>query len=230
MKIFNFFELFFIISLAIMFILVGMLMYQIRGQINEADKRTDSLFEIVANLSNELNAQKVHMANFRYSAAGGLTPTLIPFQPPRKILVSDDGSECAAEGQDDDETSYLEDVAISADDVVENTIHVIKFPLYKDPDEIELIVENIDCGDVTDAVEQETDATENNSEKSLDLERHGMEESHAPAHGGAEHEDLNKMNLAALRKLATDRGMSSHDVAKMKKAELIAELSAGTSA
>jgi len=222
MKIFNFFELFFIISLAIMFILVGMLMYQIRGQLNEADKRTDSLFEIVANLSNELNAQKVHMANFRYSAAGGLTPTLIPFQPPRKIVVSDDGSDCAGAEQDDDESSYVEDAPAD-----ENTIHVIKFPLYKDPDEIELIVENIDSGDVV--ADEATDAVEPDADNSVDLETHEIEEPPAAA-TAAETEDLNKMNLAALRKLATDRGMSSHDVAKMKKAELIAELSAGASA
>lgn len=79
MGIFNFLETFFIISLAIMFILVGLLMYHNRGRLNVIEERTDSLFEIVTNLTNEITAQKVYLETIKYTS--NPPPHIISYQP-----------------------------------------------------------------------------------------------------------------------------------------------------
>lgn len=100
MGLFNFLETFFIISLAIMFVLVGLLMYHIRTRLNASEQRIDTLYEIVTNLSNEINAQKVHIANLHYGGFGGnagAAQNMVPFQPTmtsvKKIVVSDDDAD-----------------------------------------------------------------------------------------------------------------------------------------
>jgi hypothetical protein len=245
MKLFNFLEFFFIISLAIMFVLVGLLMYHIRTQINVSEKRTDTLYEIVTNLSNELNAQKVHIANFRYLVTNADNLNLSHFQPAapqviKKIVVSDDGEDDSDTEYDGDEISETDlDVGADAaeediDEVLspgvaaaaaeqENEIHVIKFPaaVAQDLEKYEVKEEVI-----PEQIEFDIDITQIDTDDDTAA-------AVAPAGAGQEDtesvstfsEDLQKMNLPTLRKLAVqERGFSAHDVAKMKKAELLAML------
>lgn len=240
MKIFNFLELFFLISLAIMFILVGLLMYHIRTQINTAEKRTDTLYEIVTNLSNELNAQKVHMANLKYLISNNVTPTPLQPSPPivKKIVVSDDENDSTDgeydeddddEDDEDDEDNTITDIDYEQEkfdedstDIPVNTmdvgeIHVIKIPMYDEPEIVDLVVTEVPSSTPLEDIMPAAAAVE-------------PEPAAAPVpvsddNDSTTTEDIHKMSLTKLRKLATERGLyTTQDVSKIKKAELIAAL------
>lgn len=228
----------FIFSLAIMFILVGLLLYHIRGRLNASEQRIDTLYEMTNKLSNEINATRVFVANLRYIGSGagsyenhaaaggaGAAETIVPFQPSpsisvKKIVVSDNEDEGSDDDASDDDSDSDESESESALDDGEyvSEIHddenepdvdiditeISSEPSREIPEEIEPVVsiEIVPDSEFEDAVAADADAPT------------------------AAHEDYSKMNLPALKKLATERELASaHDISKMKKTEIIALLS-----
>ena len=250
---FNMLESFFIFSLAIMFILVGLLLYHIRGRLNTSEQRVDSLFEITSKLTNEINATRVHIANLRYAGENSYNSaeSIVPFQPSivggvgshsisvKKILVSDDDGD--ADGDDDGESDSDVSDADDADADTDADDADSDADAVSEADDAE-----VDIVDISDTINIKTD-NDNNDISNFQIEDFTTPLSDAAPPQNFEIEsvvslevvhdsdnderettmdtesylDYNKMNLTALRKIATERGININELSNMKKKEII---------
>lgn len=121
MGIFSLLETFFMISLVIMIVLVGLLLYHVRGRIDAIEKRVDNLFDISGEITKEVNASKVYMANMRVqnyvsqppmtihasssesSVTKDASPPVLLQKESSVVVVSDDEDEGDDEGDDEDD-------------------------------------------------------------------------------------------------------------------------------
>jgi hypothetical protein len=236
MGLFNMMETVFIISLAILFVLTGLLLYHIRSRIVSGEQRIDNLYELATKLSNEISATRVFAANMRY--LGNETENIKPFQPTeavvgagalpvstisvKKIIVSDDddadeNTDEEIDTSDEDSDSDDENNTSSEDEDEDDD------DAEKDKDVNNNVVD-LDIDDVVAAVEeiQEKIATlENIYEENVDFDFDKTEDD-----GGDNTEKskqdttpaaeitLSTLSLSELKKLATKRG---HDVSKLNK-------------
>jgi hypothetical protein len=229
MGIFNFLESFFLLSLAIMFVLVSLLLYHIRGRMNTGEQRVDNLFKVVTNLTNEVNAIKVYQANMKYSNYGC---DMIPFQPTvKKIVVSDDEHDDADDADDEEDSEEDSEEELDSEDdedeeeddededeennrvvvVVDEDIEILEIP-----DEIRVLKIGEEDEDIVGAeIDEDIEDIEDHTTAAAPTE---PEPEHLATDDDAE--DYNKMNISALRKLVSSKGLAT-DVTKMKKNELI---------
>ena len=251
MGIFNFLETFFILSLAIMFVLVGLLIYHIRDRLNASEQRIDNLFDIATNLTNEINSMKIHQANSRYTTvyagknSGGTQPfninpdsmampTLMQLisrpqnNGSNKIIVSDDDDE-------DDDTDSESDSDFVSDSDSESESE-------SDNDESNInhtisIVDSAAAGEEIHVIKKEAEPTataaESDSVSVVDIDeevedveddsKQSLAKELQPAASTSTSDGINihKMSLGELRKLALEKNLISADASKMKKQELL---------
>lgn len=219
----------FIFSLAIMFILVGLLLYHIRGRLNASEQRIDTLYEMTNKLSNEINATRVFAANLRYigthenhgGSAAAAAETIVPFQPSpsisvKKIVVSDDEDEGSDDDASDDDSNGDESESESTLDDGEYVSETHEPDV--DIDITEISSEQSSPREIPEEIEPVVSI-----EIVPDSE---FEDAVATSEPEPDHEDYSKMNLPALKKLAIERELASaHDISKMKKGDLVALLS-----
>jgi hypothetical protein len=106
MEFFNFVETFFFISLAITFVLIMMLVYHFKERLSVLEKKTNTMFDIVNNIVQELNYIRNQSIPQRMES-----PTYIPLsnifsQMGNKILVSEEETD---DDTDDDSVEELQE-------------------------------------------------------------------------------------------------------------------------
>jgi hypothetical protein len=235
MSVFNYIDTFFFISLGITFVLLLLLVLHFKNRLVTLEEKTDTIFEIVNNMVQELNSMK----RFHYSAqppttvSGSIhtiydnTGSLNTFAG-GKILISDDEDDDSDSESDSDDDDTDDDTADDdSDDGLE--VNIINDPCFS-----QLNVESMDLHDIDAASssEQEIKMVEINIGEpivDIDIEKVDHEISTAETeefakedgslHGDTENKDIHTMTLPELRKLASLRGINHSN--KLKKGELI---------
>ena len=224
-----------------MFILVGLLLYHIRGRLNASEQRIDTLYEMTNKLSNEISATRVYIANLKYAGEGGSChiENMVPFQPcagagsaaggahilaVKKIVVSDDEGEDyddedgGVDNEDDDDADTDEDDDGDDDNESNATSDIIEVIDIDADAEVE---PDIDI-DISDLPTDEPVPVSEEIEPMVTMEI--VPDSDEDDHSNVE-TDYSKMNLPTLKKLAAERGIASaHDLSNMKKKEIISML------
>jgi hypothetical protein len=231
MSVFNYIDTFFFISLGITFVLLLLLVLHFKNRLVTLEEKTDTIFEIVNNVVQELN----NMKRFHYSAQ---PHTSIPGPGPihtiydntgalnsfatGKIFISDDEDDDSEDDDEDDEDEDSENDSEDddLDDGLEvNIIHeaalniestdLNDIPVLSSENEIKMVeinigepIVDIDVEKLDNSIPPETEAPDDGS-----------------VHGDTENKDIHTMTLPELRKLASSRGINHSN--KLKKGELI---------
>lgn len=193
MEFFNFVETFFFISLAITFVLIMMLVYHFKERLSVLEKKTNTMFDIVNNIVQELNYIRNQSIPQRINP-----PTSIPLsnlfsQMTNKIFVSEEEIDEDTDDEyeeDDDNEDDLKQEKEKEKEQDENSIKRINIDLNTKEE-----VDDIDVEEIDDIDEP------NESIESL-------------------FETYKKMDVNALRSLVASKGLTV-DTKKMKKTELL---------
>lgn len=106
MEFFNFIETFFFISLAITFVLIMMLVYHFKERLSVLEKKTNTMFDIVNNIVQELNCIRNQPIPQRMESPTSIPLSNIFSQMSNKIFVSEEETD---DDTDDDSIEELEE-------------------------------------------------------------------------------------------------------------------------
>lgn len=240
-------ENFFYISLGITFALILLLVYHFKQRLSAEEKKSDTMYEILTNVVQELNSIKTQLR----------TPVIAPTPIPSYIPVPDQNggtfnyvSDKTDDETDEDETSYSESESESESDASyesdDDDVSVIKYELIevRNPEEqshSETVLEPIRIEDISIildqpieevsipvGIEQRTATIEEVSieqpvatieEVSIPIESSSLElkDISVSVEPGV---DFKKLNMTQLKALAAAK-YPDVDTGKMKKAEII---------
>ena len=250
MPAFNFFEMILLISLAITFVLILFLVYHFKQRITTTEEKTDTMFDIINNMAQEMTNIRTAM-NMVNTPAPPAHITQVPSFT--KIAVSDEESDSEYETDSEDEDdgdserenesdTEREDESDSEDEddgnISENeeNIEQIKHISMDLNNEIDTQINSDDVNsDNNDVDEKEQPPTELNDtdlvvEKLDEVVKHIEEEEEEEEESESldgritySHSNYRKMNLATLRQMVVTRGLST-DTSKMKKNDIISLL------
>ena len=249
MPAFNFFEMILLISLAITFVLILFLVYHFKQRITTTEEKTDTMFDIINNMAQEMTNIRTAM-NMVNTPAPPAHITQVPSFT--KIAVSDEESDSEYETDSEDEDdgdserenesdTEREDESDSEDEddgnISENeeNIEQIKHISMDLNNEIDTQINSDDVNsDNNDVDEKEQPPTELNDtdlvvEKLDEVVKHIEEEEEEEESESLDgritysHSNYRKMNLATLRQMVVTRGLST-DTSKMKKNDIISLL------
>jgi hypothetical protein len=243
MPAFNFFEMILLISLAITFVLILFLVYHFKQRITTTEEKTDTMFDIINNMAQEMTNIRTAM-NMVNTPAPPANITHVPSFT--KIDVSDeesdseyetdseDGESGDSEHEDEDEESddgepEDEDENEESDDGKHEDVKHISMDLDNEIDtQINSDDVNSDNNDVDEKEQPPTELNDTNLvvEKLDEVVKHIEEEEESESLDGRitySHSNYRKMNLANLRQMVVTRGLST-DTSKMKKNDIIALL------
>ena len=244
MPAFNFFEMILLISLAITFVLILFLVYHFKQRITTTEEKTDTMFDIINNMAQEMTNIRTAM-NMVNTPAPPANITHVPSFT--KIDVSDeesdseyetdseDGESGDSEHEDEDEESddgepEDEDENEESDDGKHEDVKHISMDLDNEIDtQINSDDVNSDNNDVDEKEQPPTELNDTNLvvEKLDEVVKHiEEEEEESESLDGRitySHSNYRKMNLANLRQMVVTRGLST-DTSKMKKNDIIALL------
>jgi hypothetical protein len=240
MEFFNFVETFFFVSLAITFVLIMMLVYHFKERLTILEKKTNTMFDIITNIVNELNGIRNHPVsdnNIQHIVSGmsefPLSETFS--QLPKKIVVSDNEND-DDENMDDDDDFESDDDEESSDDE-DNKIKIINIDLQGNNENIQFEELN-ESASSTDEDEElynsvtdfeaysnmESEKPENNEDLPLASSSSVANEIKVEKSNKKVNEEFTnsyrKMDINALRNLVVERGITA-DIKKLKKIELI---------
>ena len=212
--------------------LLLLLVFHFKSRLVVLEEKTDTIFEIVNNMVQELN----NMKRFHYSAqpqtcSPGTIHTIydnktLNVNTSGKILISDDEGDYESD-DDDDESDSDSDSSRDRDseyDINENLdgleVNIIN------NDKEELIIESTELHD--EVVPSEIKMVEINiSEPITDIDIEKVDhdittsiEEDSTQQDDIENKDIHTMTLPELRKLASSRGITNN-LSKLKKGELI---------
>lgn len=244
MEFFNFVETFFFVSLAITFVLIMMLVYHFKERLTIVEKKTNTMFDIITNIVNELNGMRNHPVsdnniNEQFVSGTSNVPLSTLFsQIPTKIVVSENEDE---EEEDDDETT--DDEENDDEDDEETKIKIINIDLQANNennqfeelnesassiDEDEELYNNVTDFEAYSNMEYETPES-NEVELSSSSSSTTSNEIKVEKSNKTTNEELTnlyrKMDINALRNLVVEKGIPV-DIKKLKKIELIRLLDA----
>jgi hypothetical protein len=252
MGLFSFIETFFFISLGITFVLILLLVYHFKQRITSIEKRSDTMFEIINNIVQELTAIKSQQL-MSQRIPMNVYPSFVSQQ---SVINKKEEEEEEEPYSDDDETTQndpcsdeeSEDEVESEEDEVElegveeqvetNALEPLELE-EESAEQIKVInVDNLEKIDVPEVSVNETDVQESDNESPMSeilqeehievqkLEEEPLEESDdTPVTQDNSKEIYRKMNLSALKALVITKGLCS-DPSKMKKPELLKMLEA----
>lgn len=243
MPAFNFFEMILLISLAITFVLILFLVYHFKQRITTTEEKTDTMFDIINNMAQEMTNIRTAMNMVNTPAPPANLPHVPSFT---KIDVSDeesdseyetdseDGESGDSEHEDEDEESddgepEDEDEDEESDDGKHEDVKHISMDLDNEIDtQINSDDVNSDNNDVDEKEQPPTELNDTNLvvEKLDEVVKHIEEEEESESLDGRitySHSNYRKMNLATLRQMVVTRGLST-DTSKMKKNDIIALL------
>ena len=215
MELFSFVETFFFISLAITFVLIMMLIYHFRERLTIVEKKTNTMFDIITNVVNELNFVRNNLvlknttSNTENPPSNVFSQSIQPSTFSNKIIVSDNEYNTESEYDSDSDSIYSENSNEN------EKIKIINIELHSNKDEneeIKSLSEDEEIYTVTDFetysnIEQEITADENYS-NTTKISKEELNQTYR------------KMDIQSLRTLVTEKNISA-DVKKLKKIELI---------
>jgi cellulose synthase/poly-beta-1,6-N-acetylglucosamine synthase-like glycosyltransferase len=217
MELFSFVETFFFISLAITFVLIMMLIYHFRERLTIVEKKTNTMFDIITNVVNELNFVRncLVLKNTENPPSNIFSQSIQPSSFSNKIIVSDNedniDSDCDSEYSDNsDETEKIKIINIDLHSNKEEDENI-------ELEELNTLSEDEDIYNVTDfEAYSNMEPTNNEVEMVADVNSSNTMK--------IVKEELNqtyrKMDIQSLRNLVTEKNISA-DVKKLKKIELI---------
>lgn len=229
MPAFNFFEMILLISLAITFVLILFLVYHFKQRITTTEEKTDTMFDIINNMAQEMTNIRTAM-NMVNTPAPPANITHVPSFT--KIDVSDEESDSEYETDSEDGESgdsEHEDENEESDDGEPEDVKHISMDLDNEIDtQINSDDVNSDNNDVDEKEQPPTELNDTNLvvEKLDEVVKHIEEEEESESLDGRitySHSNYRKMNLANLRQMVVTRGLST-DTSKMKKNDIIALL------
>jgi hypothetical protein len=249
MPAFNFFEMILLISLAITFVLILFLVYHFKQRITTTEEKTDTMFDIINNMAQEMTNIRTAM-NMVNTPAPPVNITHVPSFT--KIDVSDeesdseyetdseDGESGDSEDNESDDGEHEDEDEESDDGEHEDEDEESDHGKHEDVKHVSMDLDNeidtqINSDDVNsdnnDVDEKEQPPTELNDtnlvvEKLDEVVKHIEEEEESESLDGRitySHSNYRKMNLATLRQMVVTRGLST-DTSKMKKNDIIALL------
>ena len=246
MEFFNFVETFFFVSLAITFVLIMMLVYHFKERLTIVEKKTNTMFDIITNIVNELNGMRNHPVSDNkineqiFSGTSNVPLSTLFSQIPTKIVVSENEDE--EEEEDDDETTDDEENDHEDEDD-ETKIKIINIDLQANNENIQFEELNESASSTDEDEELYTTVTDfeaysnmesekpesNEVELSLSLSSTTSNEIKVEKSNKTANEELTnlyrKMDINALRNLVVEKGIQG-DIKKLKKIELIRLLDA----
>lgn len=244
MELFNFVETFFFVSLAITFVLIMMLVYHFKERLTIVEKKTNTMFDIITNIVNELNGMRNHPVSDNnineqiVSGTSNVPLSTLFSQIPTKIVVSE--NEDDEEEEDEDEEDDDED---DEDDDEETKIKIINIDLQANNENIQFEELNESASSTDEDEELYTTVTdfeaysnmesENNESNEVELSSSSSSttsnEIKVEKSNKTTNEELTnsyrKMDINALRNLVIEKGITG-DIKKLKKIELIRLLDA----
>ena len=243
MPAFNFFEMILLISLAITFVLILFLVYHFKQRITTTEEKTDTMFDIINNMAQEMTNIRTAM-NMVNTPAPPANITHVPSFT--KIDVSDEESdseyETDSEGdesgdsehedEDSDDGEHEDDSEDEDEDSGDISEHEEIKHISMDLDnEIDTQINSDDVNsDNNDVDEKEQPPIELNDsnlvvEKLDEMIQHVEENDNESLDSRTtySHSGYRKMNLATLRQMVVTRGLST-DTSKMKKNDIISLL------
>jgi hypothetical protein len=250
MEFFGFVETFFFISLVITFVLIMMLIYHFKERLTILEKKTNTMFDILTNIVNELNMIRNHSISNKYDNSmdmnilknsevpvsnifSQLSEAYETTKNVEKIIVSEDD-----EAEDDSDEDISEDDESNTSDYDElndsqqnntNKIKIINVDLNVDNEEDVISEDESLFNSVTDF------EAYSNMEKPNEENNENFEISNSPSTQenimnelkiekinkiNEENNSYRKMDINALRNLVVERGITN-DIKKLKKIELI---------
>lgn len=229
MSVFNYIDTFFFISLGITFVLLLLLVFHFKSRLVVLEEKTDTIFEIVNNMVQELNNMKrFHYSSHPQACSIETIQTLydnktLNMNTSGKILISDDEGDYESDDDDDESDSDSSSDRDSEYDINEN-LDGLEVNIINDKEE--LIIESTELHD--EVVPSEIKMVEINiSEPITDIDIEKVDhdittsiEEDSAQQCEIENKDIHTMTLPELRKLASSRGITNN-LSKLKKGELI---------
>ena len=233
MPAFNFFEMILLISLAITFVLILFLVYHFKQRITITEEKTDTMFDIINNMAQEMTNIRTAM-NMVNTPAPPANITHVPSFT--KIDVSDEESdseyETDSEGDESGDSEHEdedEDEDEDSGDISEHEeIKHISMDLDNEIDtQINSDDVNSDNNDVDEKEQPPIELNDSNLvvEKLDEMVQHVEENDNESLDSRTtySHSGYRKMNLATLRQMVVTRGLST-DTSTMKKNDIISLL------
>ena len=228
-------ETFFLISLAITFLLVVFLVYHFKNRISTLEHKCDTMFEIINNVASELghvrNILQINNTNVPVMSEinNNQERILVSLSDNEQDLTdSDDDDETVSD--DDDETDSDSDDETDSDSEVEansevevNNIKLVSVELNGD---IDNPIESNEDDTIIDTDNEPVTQIEQSEEpqiiveKIVDENNHLDESSITSSHSNTKKSVYKKMTLPVLKSLVIEKGLMS-DPSKLKKTELI---------
>ena len=200
MSVFNMMETFFFISLGITFVLILLLVYHFKQRIAATEQKTDTMFEIMNNVAEEMSGIKSTVISLMNRPS-----TPYPIHPPMQLdpsfsnfthpVVSEE-SIMEGDDQSDSDSDYDSD---------------------SDNDDAKIIVSD----DENDEHDEHDESTENNEHDESTENNEVIDiNTDSTCEIVSETVDYNKMTLPVLKALVVEKGILE-DASKMKKAKLV---------
>ena len=204
MEFFNFVETFFFISLAITFVLIMMLVYHFKERLTVLEKKTNTMFDIVNNIVQELNYIRNKSDPQKMNPPTSIPLSNIFSQINNKIFVSDEDSN----EDSDDETQHEEE----EEEEIQQEYPIKRINIDLNTKEEEM--NDIDIDEINESEYVDEDEDENEDEQpEINVEE--INESSESLM-----ESYKKLDVSALRNLVISKGLT-RDAKKMKKTELL---------
>lgn len=219
MELFSFVETFFFISLAITFVLIMMLIYHFRERLTIVEKKTNTMFDIITNVVNELNflRNSLVLKNTENPPSNVFSHSIQPSSFSNKIIVSDNEYNSDSDSDSECDSEYSDE---------NEKIKIINIDLHSNKEEEH---ENIELEEINTLSEDEELYNVTDFEAYSNMEPTNNEQEMVPDVNSSntikiDKEVLNqtyrKMDLQSLRTLVTEKNIPA-DVKKLKKIELI---------
>jgi len=246
MEFFNFIETFFFVSLAITFVLIMMLVYHFKERLTIVEKKTNTMFDIITNIVNELNGMRNYPVSDNnnnnineqiISGTSNVPLSTLFSQIPTKIVVSDNEDDETTDDETTDDESTDDEENDDDNDDEETKIKIINVDLQGNNDENIQFEELNESASSTDEDEElYTTVTDFEAYSNMESEKPEQEpfvssttEIKVEKSNKTTNEELTnsyrKMDINALRNLVVERGIPG-DIKKLKKIELIRLLDA----
>ena len=208
---FSLFETFFFITLAITFILILLLVYHFKDRLTKLEQKSDSMFEIIQNLSGTFSEE---ISRLKVGGASNviLSPTMNPY-----VVSNDNTTNDLIEADFDVRKIENINLVLDEDKDQNSNDHSDDENDVSDSDEEESDDENDGSGEEEsdDENDEQLEEIELNSETETTIEKIDI-----PHMDEDDNIDYKKMNVAQLRDLVVSKGLSNN-ANKLKKGELI---------
>lgn len=217
MSLFNFVDTFFFISLGITFVLILLLVQHFKSRLQILETKCDTMFDILNTMTVELKNIKQEMISNRNPEENYISSNNYSF-PESNMMNSLFQNLGVGMGINEIIQQMRVDMPYNEYDST-NNMEPEKIHISEDNEE-NIKVINLDLDDL-DITNMETKYETDSEQKQEINADEGDDESHEFRPKYSE-EDLKKMNVEQLREIAIELGV--HDVAKLKKKELVSIL------